>query len=285
MTGETHTEGAGEAVLLARLRHVRHVALDMDGTIYCGSRLFPETPPFLEALQAQHIGVSFLTNNSSKSVDDYVAHLRKLGIAARPEDVFTSALATMELVRARYPQLQRVFVVGTPSLRSEISAAGFEVLPADSTLEPEAVIVGFDTALDYPTLCKAAYWIAQGLPYFATHPDRICPTNQPTLLLDCGAICAAIESATGRTPEIVGGKPEPGMIHALCRRLGLQPHQVAMVGDRLYTDVAMAKRAGALGVLTLTGETQRAHLPNAEVTPDLVVENLAELAELLKRSV
>lgn len=267
---------------LARLRRVRHVALDMDGTIYCGQELFAETLPFLETLRSLGIGHNFLTNNSSKSVGEYLRHLQKLGVKAAADDVFTSAHACIELLKRTAPHLRRAFVVGTPGLCGELEAAGFEVLGADEAEAPELVIVGFDTELNYHVLCKATYWIGRGVPFYATHPDRVCPTNQPTILLDCGAICAAIGAATGKKPDAVAGKPEPAMLHSLAGRLGLQNDEIAMIGDRIYTDVSMAKRAGAVGVLTLTGEVGRADIEPSGVEPDVVIEHLGEFAALLQ---
>ncbi len=267
---------------LSRLRRIRHVALDMDGTIYCGDQMFAETLPFLETLRSLGITHTFLTNNSSKSVAEYVRHLEKLGIEALPQDVFISTQAMIELLRRTAPQIKRLFVVGTPGLRSELEAAGFVVTSNDQADAPDAVLVGFDTDLNYRVLCKAAYWIARGVPFYATHPDSVCPTNLPTILLDCGAICAAIELATGRKPDAVSGKPEPAMLDALAHRFGLKNDEIAMIGDRLYTDMLMAKRAGAVGVLTLTGETQRVDLEKSEVQPDVVIEHLGEFAALLQ---
>lgn len=258
---------------------IRHLALDMDGTIYLGDHLLQESLPFLSRMKELEIGYTFLTNNSSKSSAEYEEHLARLGISADRESIFTSAHALIEILTRYSPE--SLFVVGTEGLRQELRDAGFDVLASDSDLQPGAVIVGFDPQLDFPTLCKAAWWIKNGLPYFATHPDLICPTNEKTVLLDCGALCVALEAAVGRKPDAVAGKPEPQMLHSLCVRLGIKSDEVAMVGDRLYTDVLMAVRAGAFGILTLTGETQRSHLAASKIQPDLVVENLAELGELL----
>jgi NagD protein len=262
------------------LGRIQHVALDMDGTIYLGGELFAETLPFLETLRELDISWTFLTNNSSKGTDEYRHHLAKFGIQAAPDEIFTSTHAAIALLQSTAPAVQNLFVVGTPGFRNELEAAGFELVTGDDT--PQGVIIGFDTALDYQNLCKAAFWVARGLPYWATHPDRVCPTDLPTILLDCGAVCAAIESATSRKPDAIAGKPEPAMLEALSHRFGLQNDEIAMIGDRIYTDVAMAKRAGALGILTLTGEAQRKDLEGSEVTPDLVVEHLGEFAALLR---
>src|SRR5262249_47812906 len=114
-----------------------------------------------------------------------------------------------------------------------------------------------------------------------TNPDRVCPTDQPTVLVDCGALCAALQSATGRAPDAVLGKPDPAMLEGILRRHLLEPRSLAMVGDRLYTDMAMAHRVGALGVLVLTGETTAAQAADHSPAPDLVVSGLAELSEML----
>lgn len=264
------------------LRRIRHVALDMDGTIYNGATLFTTTGPFLQLLNQLGIGHTFLTNNPSKSVADYLLHLQRMGVVANSEQLYTSTQATIEYLLESWPQLKRLFVLGTPSMCEEFQKAGFTLLPDSPTADPDAVVVGFDTTLSYARLCRAAWWIKQGKPYFATNPDRVCPTDQPTVLVDCGAICAALEEATGKPPTAVLGKPDPAMLRGILHRHNLQPEELAMVGDRLYTDVAMARRAGALGVLVLTGEATAEEAARHAPPPDLVVANIAELGEKLR---
>jgi HAD superfamily hydrolase (TIGR01450 family) len=267
-----------------RLRDIRHVALDMDGTIYSGGTLFETTRPFLALLAELGIGHTFLTNNSSKSAKDYLAHLSKIGIVATADQLYTSTQATIEHLKQRMPAVRRLFVLGTASMSRELKNAGF-VLTADTANDaPDGVLVGFDTELTFPRLCRAAYWISKGKPYIATHPDRICPTDRPTVLVDCGSICAALKEATGRAPDVVLGKPDPCMLRGILSHHALAPHQLAMVGDRLYTDMAMAHRAGALGVLVLTGETTAAQGAKHSPAPDLVVSGLKELGEQLRRA-
>src|SRR5579862_5475349 len=181
----------------ARLKRIRHVALDMDGTIYSGATLFPFTLPFLAALRELGLGHTFLTNNSSKSTRDYLAHLAGFGITAQVDELYTSAQATVECLRREYPQVRRLFVLGTPSLRAEIAESGFGITEDDPADEPDAVVVGFDTTLVFSRLSRAAYWITKGKPFIATHPDLVCPTDEPTVLVDCGSICAALQKAAG----------------------------------------------------------------------------------------
>lgn len=269
------------ASLADSLCAIRHVALDMDGTIYKGDTLFTCTLPFLAQLRQLDIGYTFLTNNPSKSVPDYLAHLDRLGLKAGPDELYTSAQATIDHLRRHLPAARRLFIVGTPSMIAEFARAGFAPTADDPHDVPDAVVVGFDLTLTYARLCRAAWWISGGKPFIATNPDRICPTDQPTVLVDCGAICAALEKATGRPPDIVLGKPDPGMLAGILQRHNLQPHEVAMVGDRIYTDLLMAHRARAVGILVLTGESTVADAGQADPAPHLVVPSLAEFGRLL----
>jgi HAD superfamily hydrolase (TIGR01450 family) len=267
-----------------RLSAIRHVALDMDGTIYRGGTLFETTEPFLALLKELGIGYTFLTNNPSKSVTDYLAHLREMGIATTESQLYTSAQATIEYLRSEWPQIKRLFVLGTASMCAEFSSTGFTILPESPDAEPDAVVVGFDTTLTYPRLCRAAWWITRNKPYFATNPDSVCPTDQSTIMVDCGSICAALEVATGKKPSAILGKPDPLMIRGILRRHVLEPQNLAMVGDRLYTDIEMAHRAGALGVLVLTGETDADDAARSSPAPDLVVADLAEFGAHLRNA-
>jgi len=265
------------------LRRIRHVALDMDGTIYKGGTLFSCTLPFLALMRRLDIGYTFLTNNPSKSIPDYLAHLQRMGLYATREELHTSAQATIDYLRTRFPQMVRLFILGTPSMIVEFEHAGFVSTRDDAADEPDAVVVGFDTTLAFSRLGRASWWVRQGKPYLATNPDLVCPTDQPTVLVDCGSVCAAIEKAAGRKPDVVLGKPDPDMLSGILQRHRLQPAEVAMVGDRIYTDVLMAQRAGAVGVLVLSGEATAEDAARADKAPDLVVPSLAELGELLAR--
>ncbi len=267
--------------LIERLKKIKHVALDMDGTIYNGSTLFPYTIGFLESLKTAGIGYSFLTNNPSKNRQDYLKHLAKMGIPAQSDEMYTSALATIDYLKNNHPAAKRLFILGTPSMIAEFEDNGFVSTGDDANDVPDAVIVGFDTSLVYARLCRATWWVSQNLPYIATNPDWVCPTDQPVILVDCGAICACIEGATRRLPDIVVGKPDPRMLDGILHRYNLKPAEIAMVGDRLYTDVKMAVNANALGVLVLSGEATIADTLNSDVTADVVADDVARFGALL----
>ena len=265
-----------------KLAGIKHVALDMDGTIYMGDSLFPYTIPFLERLKSMGISYSFLTNNPSKSLDDYLQKLAKMGIHATPEEMYTTTVATIDYIKSHYPEARRLFLLGTPSMISQFEQAGFISTADDADDVPDLIVAAFDLTLVYSRLCRAAWWISQGIPYIATNPDKVCPTNLPTVLVDCGSICKCLEHATGRKPDITLGKPDPNMLLGILQQKQLRPDQIAMVGDRIYTDIAMAQNAGAVGVLVLSGETTLEVANAAPNPPDIIAANIGELGEMLE---
>ncbi len=268
--------------LRKRLHSLRHIALDMDGTIYSGKTLFPYTKRFLEGLEDLGLTHSFLTNNCSKSLSDYEAHLRHMGVPVESGQLYTSAHATFEYLKSTHPSVKRLFLVGTTSLAEEVRSAGYETTHDDPDDEPDAVLVAFDLDLTYASLCRAAWWIKQGKPFIATHPDFVCPTDQRTVLIDCGSVCAALTAATGIQPLTVPGKPDAQMLLGLCQRVECRPEELMMVGDRVYTDMEMAHRAGAIGALVLSGEATASDAEAAPHPPDLILRDLTELQALLE---
>ena len=266
------------------LAGIRHVALDMDGTIYLGSRLFPYTVPFLEKLGRLGISYSFLTNNPTRSIDDYVATLHRLGVPCTHDQMYSTTTAAIDYIKAHFPQARKLFLLGTPSMISQFEAAGFISTADDPDDVPDIVVAAFDLTLVYSRLCRCAWWIAQGIPYIATNPDWVCPTDERTILVDCGSITACLEGATKRRPDVVIGKPNPGILQCILDKLGLQPHQAAMVGDRLYTDVQTALNAGSCGVLVLSGEGTLADVEAAKDKPTLVCRDIEEFGNLLEEA-
>ena len=274
------------------LSRIKRLALDMDGTIYLGSTLFPFTVDFLDSMKNAGVDYSFLTNNPTKSVADYLNKLEGMGIHADQDNMYTTSLAAIDYIKSHYPDARRLFLLGTESMISQFEKAGFESCSDDPDDVPDVLVVAFDPSLVYPRLCRACWWASQGIPYIATNPDRVCPTDQRTILVDCGSICRCIESASGRRPDITLGKPDPNMIYGIMDKYGLKPEEVAMVGDRIYTDTATAHNAGAFGVLVLSGETtietalkvaeDAASNPNPEFyPPNLIVRDIKELGELI----
>ncbi|MBQ0119645.1 MAG: HAD-IIA family hydrolase [Bacteroidales bacterium] len=268
--------------LMERCRKIKHVALDMDGTIYMGSTLFPYTHKFLDTLTENGITYSFLTNNPTKSHKDYLIKLDKLGIKATDEQMYTSSLATIDYIKQHHPTAKRLFTLGTPSMQEEFIKAGFELCEDDPNDRPDVLVVAFDTTLVYSRLCRATWWASKlDIPYIATNPDWVCPTDQEVILVDCGSLCKAIEGACKRQPDVVIGKPNPNMLLCIRDKMGLQSDEIAMAGDRIYTDVATAQNAGSLGVLVLSGETTLETALANDPQPDITALNVMEFANLL----
>lgn len=275
------------AELKEKLRGIKHVALDMDGTIYMGSTLFPFTVPFLNKLEAMGITYSFLTNNPSKSLDDYVDRLHKFGVPCRMDQMYSTATACISYIKTHFPSARRLFLLGTPSMISQFEDAGF-ISCADSPDDrPDLTVVAFDKTLEYSRLCRAAWWIShKEIPYIATNPDWVCPTDEQTILVDCGSICACLEGATGRKPDLVIGKPNPGILTSVLEMHGYKVNEAAIIGDRIYTDVKTGLNAGACGVLVLSGETTLETALNApdDEKPTLICRDIEEFGELLEEA-
>lgn len=225
---------------------IRCVMMDLDGTIYEGDELYPSSLPFFEALSRHGIAWGFVTNNTSRSIDSYVSRLRGMGVPlSGREQVVTPVLSVADFLRAEFPAFRRLFLLGTEDFRREMLALGFEETADSPEDRPDAVITAFDKSLNYNRLCRAAWWIRNGVPWFATHPDVFCPTTERTWLVDCGAITACLENATGVLCGRVFGKPNPDLLQVMMKRLGLRPSELLMAGDREHTDIESGIRAGA----------------------------------------
>ena len=257
------------------IQDVRCFLLDMDGTFYLGENLIPGSLDFIRRVEETGRDFLFLTNNSSHNADFYVQRLKRMGLNVGREKVLTSGEATAAVLKGTYPG-KRAFVLGNEFLLEEMREAGVMV---DQT-DPEIVVVGYDTTLDYKKMTAVCDHVRAGLPYIATHPDFNCPT-ETGFAPDIGAIMAFIEASTGRRADLVVGKPHTGIVQAALRRTGLQVGQMAMVGDRLYTDVETGLKSGMLSILVMSGETTPEMLAAYPHKPDLVFERLAEMIPLL----
>ncbi|MCK4742114.1 MAG: HAD-IIA family hydrolase [Anaerolineales bacterium] len=258
-----------------RLDEILCYLLDMDGTIYLGNQLLPGSGEFIQLITERNIQYFLLTNNSSRSRSDYVAKLRNMGLEVTADRILTSGAATASLLAGRNEGV-RIYLVGTPSLQAEFIDHGFELTDDD----PDSVVLGFDTTLTYEKLSRLCSLVREGTHYIATHPDLNCPTAEGPIP-DIGATIAFVEASTGRSPDEIIGKPFQPMLEVVLSRTDLSPSQICMVGDRLYTDIAMGQH-GLRTTLVLSGETQRADLAESPYKPDLVVSGIGELAQLIK---
>lgn len=258
------------------LSGIKAFVLDMDGTIFLSDKLLPGAIELVDTLKHSKIPFLFLTNNSSKHRGLYAEKLNRLGLNVDASMIFTSGEATAHFLREQFPHIQRIDLYGTAALEEEFRGHGFIL-----TIEhPQALVLGFDTTLTYEKLWRLCDEVRVGLPYFATHSDINCPLEEG-VMPDIGAMIAFVATSTGRNPDYIIGKPNPPVVSALVRRLGLPTNQICMVGDRLYTDIALGQ-AGLRTVLVLSGETKADDLHQSPFQPDLVVENLEDLYRLIK---
>lgn len=276
------------------LTNKRLFLLDMDGTLYLDDRLFPGAAEFLAKIRQSGGKYLFLTNNSSKGVDAYVAKMTRLGVPAVPADFLTSVDALIVFLERTYGaavKKKKMYVVGTRSFRAQLAAAGFLLTetPDDDT---DILILGFDRELTYRKLEDACRLLARGvqksdarqakkaLPavdYYATNPDWVCPTAFGSVP-DCGSMAWMLEKATGRLPKFIG-KPEPEMALLAMAQCGCSAAETLLIGDRLYTDIACGNRAGVDTAFVLSGEGTLADLAKGQGKPTYIFENIAEVSK------
>lgn len=262
------------------LQSMKLFLFDMDGTLYLGNQLYPFTIELLDTIKANGGKYLFMTNNSSKSVLDYVKKLEKLGIQATREEFMTSSQATAFYLH-KYHEGQRLYVCGTQSLKEEFRNEGFTV--TTNLDEVDCIVMGFDTELTFQKLHDVSYLLLTRpeLPYIATNPDLVCPTEFGSVP-DCGSVCIGIKNATGREPIVIG-KPSPLMPQLAMEKLDIAKEETCVVGDRIYTDVKSGLNAGITGILVLSGETTREILEASEDKPHLVLENAGQILDALKQ--
>lgn len=258
------------------IQNVRGFLLDLDGTVYLSDRVLPGALDFWAHARATGLPVVFLTNNSSKRRESYARKIAALGIDVPVDQILTSGEATARYL-ARQAAGAKVAVFGTADLDAEFSDHGF-TLDMD---EPEYVVLGFDMRADYDRLTRLCDLVRAGLPYIATHPDINCPVAGG-FIPDIGAIIAFVHASTGRRPDVIVGKPNRHIADMAADKLGLPLESLCMVGDRLYTDIAMGQQAPLQTALVLSGETKREDLASSPFQPDYVFAGLHELVEALR---
>ncbi len=250
--------------------------LDMDGTLYWGDKLIEGAKDFISFLDSGGIGYVFLTNNSSKGAQEYIKRMRDFGFPCTSRNVYTSGMATAEFLNKNYKG-QRVYLMGTEALKREFEDYNIILTEQD----PEIVVVGFDMELSYSKIEKACSFLQSGAKFIATHPDTVCPIDKYRSIPDCGSMCAMITAATGRIPEFIG-KPKRTMIDQMSIKWNVPNESIAMVGDRLYTDIAAGISAEATSICVLSGETNEEDIASSKWKPDYVFPSVKELLEELK---
>jgi len=259
-----------------KLKAVELFLFDMDGTLYLGDEVYEGAIDLMNDLPKLGKKYIYLTNNSSRAGTDYITRLQKLGFPCQAENVFTSGMATGMYLNQRHPGA-KVYLVGTAAFRRELLSYGIDLVEENA----DVVVVGFDTELVYEKLNKACHFLRRGAAFIAANPDWVCPMPNDEVLPDCGSICALLTASSGKEPTYIG-KPNRNMVDVISAMTGIPNEKICAVGDRLYTDIAVAQNAGAVSVLVLSGETDQAMVDAAQRKPDYVLSNVHELHMVLK---
>ena len=246
----------------------------MDGTFYLENQLLQGALDFIHYCSHNQISLYFITNNSSKSAREYQEKLYALGVPLDAIKIITSGMATCRYLN-KHHRGEKVCLVGTQALEKEfiLNHIGLE------SEKPDLLVLGFDTTITYDKLRKTCDLVRSGIPYIATHPDINCPVHGG-YIPDIGSMMAFIEASTGRQPDVIIGKPYQPMMEAILDKVALPKDRICMIGDRLYTDIAMGRNQ-IRTILVLSGETNLKMSKKSEFQADMVSDNLASVMQLM----
>ena len=255
------------------IKQIKIFLLDMDGTIYIGDKPIGGMSETLAAIRASGRKVVYCTNNSSRTADEYVQKLKKIGLYGEGDEIYTSSMATIGYLNSLYRN-KRVYVCATEAVKAEFAAGGIHLTEED----PDVCVLAYDTELTYAKLEKMNRFLVKGAVYIATHPDDVCPAPE-VYKPDVGSFIQLLRCSSGREPDVICGKPFQVMGEAILNRYHVSPEQIVMVGDRPHTDIRFGKNNDFHTILVLSGETD-AHkaetLPESD-TPGVVLQSLNDV--------
>ena len=263
---------------MADLKDITLFLLDMDGTVNLGYDPIDGAKEFLETLKEQGKNFIFLTNNSSKSASDYVEKMRSLGFPCESENVFTSGMAAGMFLEEN-KKGSKIYVCGTQSLKNELK--NYDVDMSETGEDADTVLLGYDTELDYKKIRTVCDLLDAGADYYATNIDMVCPIEGGRYLPDCGSFADMFEQAVKRRPRFLG-KPDRTMIDIIAKAEGVPYENIAMVGDRIYTDVKTGINAGVTSILVLSGETTMEDYKKSDVKPDYILDSVMDIYTAIK---
>jgi len=253
--------------------------LDMDGVLYRGKYVFPQTLPTLRWLRENHHRLVFMTNNGTRTRSEYVKRIKEIGIKVSDDDVMTSAYAAGVYLKKK--RGKKIIVAGEKGLEKELRRAGVKIVDWQKPGQVDYVVAGMDLAFSYEKLSRCQQAILDGAEFIATNTDNTWP-GEDRLYPGAGAMIAAIEAATGRKPVLLG-KPEPFMLKLVLETAKIRAKDAVVVGDRLETDIAGAKPLGITTVLVLSGVTNLNQVRKAPLNlrPDFIIKNIDGLKRII----
>ena len=257
------------------LEKVKCFILDLDGTVYLGDKILEGSIEFLQELEKNNIIFKFFTNNSSKNAKVYINRIKKMGYNLSDDMMLISNYVIINYIKENMPN-KKVFVLGTEYLKNDFIEANINVVTDDA----DVVVVGFDTSLEYENVSKACEYIRNGATFLGVNPDFNCPTENG-FIPDCGSICSMITASTGVVPEFFG-KPTQHTLKYILKDTGFKEEEIAFVGDRLYTDIAIGKGNDSVTILVLSGEAKLEDLVKSEIQPTLIFNSLGDVKDVIE---
>lgn len=263
---------------MVSLQQIKCFVFDMDGTIYLSSRVIPGAKALLEMFDERGIPYFFFTNNSSRSPKAYIEKLDRLGFSSyKREKIITSGDVTTDYIKKTFGQNPSVYLVGTPSLHEHFESSGIKCVTDE---KPDCLVVGFDTTYNFEKASRAVDLLRDDVPFLATNIDAVCPLDGGDVLPDCASMCAMLTHATGRKPKFLG-KPSFETAQFIKNKAGVNFDEIAVVGDRLYTDMHLAIDNGMCAIGVLSGEMTLEDIEKSEQKPNFVFESVADLHKKL----
>ncbi len=260
--------------IYSKLSNKKVFFIDLDGTIYLGNKLIEKSSEVIKLLRKRRKDFYFLSNNSSKSKSDYVNKLNTFGIKVKKEHIILSTDGLINFLLEN--KVKRIYTIGTRSLKKQLREVNID----PESDEPEYIVLGYDTELTYDKLKKASIYIQKGIDYIATHCDIVCPTENGNIP-DIGCLIKILEMTTNKSPLKIFGKPNPEMISHIIKDKNYNLNEIVIIGDRLYTDMILAKKMGIDFILVLSGETKREQVEELDEFPELIISKISELCEIL----
>lgn len=260
---------------MTKLNEIELFLLDMDGTIYLENDLFDGALDFINKIIKENKKYVFMTNNSSKSKTVYINKLTKMNIPCSYDNIFTSGMAMGVYLHENYPN-KNVYLVGTNALKDELLSYNVNIVNDN----PDIVVVGFDRELNYEKLEKACKFLCDGAIFLATNVDYVCPIENKRYIPDCGSICHMLTVATNKKPKFIG-KPDPSMIYLLSEKFEIPCSKIAVIGDRVYTDIASGYNAHATTICVLSGESTMETINDSEIKPDYIFNSIKDIIDLI----
>ncbi|MDN6871697.1 HAD-IIA family hydrolase [Pseudomonas citronellolis] len=254
----------------SKMQQIDNIFFDMDGTVYLGNTIIPGARETIEKVSKDGKRVFFLSNNSSRSKEDYVQKLKKLDIEANTDQIILSTDAVLSFLRTE--RVEKVHILGTNSLKKTFIDHGFQI----DSASPEYVVIGYDTELSYQKLITACKYINSGADIIATHCDTFCPSEDGPIP-DIGALVEMIRLTTGKSPSRTFGKPNKEMLLSFMQENSITTTNTLIVGDRLHTDIEMAANVGCHALLVLSGETSRDQVETSKVKPNFILNSIKDM--------